>query len=80
MHTSLKLVLSCSLSELVQHGVNGLVFENSKQLSSHLQKWFQDYRPGKQWEEAKRFRKNIAKFQQLDWHKNWEKNALKLFR
>ena len=36
-------VFNSSLSELVRHDENGLVFENAEQLASQLKLWFRNY-------------------------------------
>lgn len=66
-----------SLSELVRHNENGLVFENSNQLAQQLKLWFTNFPQIR--EEHKTFREKIKLFQKIDWHQNWMENALPLF-
>ncbi|XKL63012.1 hypothetical protein PGB90_005376 [Kerria lacca] len=65
------------LSELVHHNKNGMVFENSRDLSQQLKFWFANFPEIRK--EHIIFRKNIKKFQKIDWHQNWKKNAMPLF-
>lgn len=65
------------LSELLRHNENGMVFENSSQLADQLKQWFRNF-PDVQ-EQHVKFRRNIDKFLETDWHSNWTENALPLF-
>lgn len=65
-----------SLSELVRHGENGLVFENSIQLAGQIKNLFLNF--PKVQPQLIKFRDNILN-SQIDWHSNWKDNALPLF-
>uniref|UniRef100_A0A1B6M2E3 Uncharacterized protein n=1 Tax=Graphocephala atropunctata TaxID=36148 RepID=A0A1B6M2E3_9HEMI len=64
------------LGELVRHKQNGLVFNNSRELTQQLQDWFRGFpsvRSGDQFGPA------LEEFQSLRWHDNWRLQALPLF-
>lgn len=68
------------LSELVEHGQNGFVFENATELGEHLKNWFYDFPNNAALYNIKStFRKNLDAFQKNRWHDNWRTNALPLF-
>jgi len=67
-----------ALSELVQDGVNGRVFDNSDELGDIIQDWFRNF-PQVQ-EGHERFRENIDAFRALGWTKNWNDTVLDTFK
>ena len=67
-----------ALSELVQEGVNGKVFETSDELSEIIQDWFRNF-PEVQ-EDHTSFRNKIDTFRALGWSKNWDDTVLDTFK
>jgi len=68
---------SC-LDELVQNGVNGLVFESSMQLYAHLQTLLSGFPIRNQ--KLDSFRGNLLNsFAKLRWDQCWDENALPIF-
>lgn len=68
------------ISELVEHGENGLVFENDEQLAEQLLGWFRGFPDDKQLcRTRERFQVNIERFRKRGWHENWTDLALPLF-
>jgi hypothetical protein len=72
------LLLNSSVGELVQHGENGLVFQNAAELSEQLIDWFMGF-PQPNPRHA-HFMKQIETFRSLRWHQNWVLNAMPLFK
>jgi beta-1,4-mannosyltransferase len=64
------------LGELVQHGKNGLIFEDSSELAHQLVELLRDFPAAPQLDA---FRKDLASFQRLRWSDNWERSAKPLF-
>jgi len=71
-------VVVFSLDELVQHGVNGFVFESAAQLSEQLQQAFDGF-PARQ-KTLDSFRENVEQFRAWTWDDEWNKTALPLFQ
>uniref|UniRef100_F6W713 Chitobiosyldiphosphodolichol beta-mannosyltransferase n=1 Tax=Ciona intestinalis TaxID=7719 RepID=F6W713_CIOIN len=66
------------LSELVQHNVNGFVFENSAELSKQLVNIFSDFPQDRT--TLNRLSKEVEKFRNITWNEAWDKNVLPLFK
>jgi len=64
-----------ALPELVRHEENGMVFEDSSELSGQIKRWFTDF-PNGEVKRREAFRESLKKFQRLRWEENWEKVAL----
>ncbi|ELK10683.1 Chitobiosyldiphosphodolichol beta-mannosyltransferase [Pteropus alecto] len=66
----------CSLHELVKHGENGLVFEDSEELAAQLQMLLSKFPDpaGK----LNQFRKNLRESEQLRWDESWMQTVLPL--
>ena len=60
-----------AISELVVNGINGIVFKDAFELSSHLMRLLADY--PKDLEELNRMRKNILKTE--SWEENWSREC-----
>ncbi|BFZ03795.1 hypothetical protein BsWGS_06834 [Bradybaena similaris] len=65
------------IGELVQHGKNGLIFNDSQELAQQLTDLLVDF-PHKN-EKLSQFRENLATFQELRWHQQWKKLVLPIF-
>ncbi|XP_065641015.1 chitobiosyldiphosphodolichol beta-mannosyltransferase-like [Hydra vulgaris] len=57
------------LDELVKHGLNGLVFEDSSRLAEYLVDLFMNF--PNQSTKLSKFRNNLKEFQKTRWHHNW---------
>lgn len=72
-----------SLSELVRHNENSLIFADEKELAEQLKMWFQDF-PNNETQQKlhEKFQENMFTSQQSDndWHDNWELNVLPCFQ
>ncbi|XP_078481251.1 chitobiosyldiphosphodolichol beta-mannosyltransferase [Ciona intestinalis] len=66
------------LSELVQHDVNGFVFENSAELSKQLVNVFSDF--PQDTTTLNRLSEEVEKFRNIPWNEAWDKNVLPLFK
>ncbi|XP_053132936.1 chitobiosyldiphosphodolichol beta-mannosyltransferase isoform X3 [Hemicordylus capensis] len=66
------------LPELVKHGVNGLIFEDSSELAEQLKMLFREFpvAEGK----LNSFRRNLQTAKQLRWDESWERTVFPLFR
>lgn len=61
-----------SLSELVKHNENSLVFANENELAQQLKTWFQDFPNNEaQRQLEEKFRRNLGASQKSRWHINW---------
>ena len=60
-----------ALSELVQDGVNGMVFEHTEELSEQIANWFQGF-PSRNEDKRKGFQKRLEEFQALRWKQHWQ--------
>jgi len=72
-----------SLSELVRHNENSLVFADAKELAEQLKMWFQDFpNNDTQRQLHEKFQGNMFTSQQNhnDWHGNWKLNVLPYFQ
>lgn len=72
-----------SLSELVKHNENSLVFADEKELAEQLKMWFQDFPNNeKQRQLREKFQGNmfISQENHNDWHNNWKLNVLDCFQ
>ncbi|KAL5018140.1 hypothetical protein ScPMuIL_003862 [Solemya velum] len=67
-----------ALPELVQHGSNGLVFTDSKQLSQQIQTLFSGF-PAHQ-AKLQLLHQNLATFQKRKWHENWKSVVLPMLK
>jgi len=65
------------LNELVQHGHNGLCFDNSDELSKQFVTLLKQF-PNN--EKLKDMRENIKEFQKRRWEDNWNENVLPLLK
>uniref|UniRef100_U5ER04 Chitobiosyldiphosphodolichol beta-mannosyltransferase n=1 Tax=Corethrella appendiculata TaxID=1370023 RepID=U5ER04_9DIPT len=69
------------LNELVQHGRNGFVFENSQELAQQISEWFYDFPNNVALTNIKDiFAKSLREFQLLRWAENWKNIALPLLK
>ena len=72
-----------SLSELVKHNENSLVFADEKELAEQLKMWFQDFPNNKTQQQLReKFQENMFTSQQNcnDWYSNWKFNVLPYFQ
>lgn len=72
-----------SLSELVRHNENGLVFADEKELAEQLKMWFQDFpNNDTQRQLHEKFQENMvmSELNYDDWHGNWKLNVLPYFQ
>lgn len=71
-----------SLSELVKHNENSLIFADEKELAEQLKMWFQDFPDNeKQRQLHDKFQGNMFTSQENhDWHSNWKLNVLDCFQ
>lgn len=73
-----------SLSELVRHNENSLVFTNENELAQQLKMWFQDFPNNEaQRQLCEKFQENMFTSQlphPNDWHGNWKFNVLPYFQ
>lgn len=72
-----------SLSELVRHNENSLVFADEEELAEQLKMWFQDFPNNEtQRQLREKFQENMFTSQQNDndWHGNWKLNVLPCFQ
>lgn len=61
-----------SLSELVKHNENSLMFANENELAQQLKMWFQDFPNNEtQRQLEEKFRQNLGASQKFQWHINW---------
>eukprot|EP01080_Neovahlkampfia_damariscottae_P011724 gene11724-5063_t len=67
-----------TLHELVINGKNGMVFENSNDLSDHLFQLFKDF-PVKT-KKLDNMKKNVLQFQKYRWDDEWKKKAAPVFK
>uniref|UniRef100_A0A1A9WU51 Beta-1,4-mannosyltransferase n=1 Tax=Glossina brevipalpis TaxID=37001 RepID=A0A1A9WU51_9MUSC len=68
------------LNELVKSKQNGFVFDNYKELSEHLNFWFEKFPNNTNVNEMKQiFIKYLQEFQALRWRENWNIHALGIF-
>ncbi|XP_043208107.1 chitobiosyldiphosphodolichol beta-mannosyltransferase-like [Amphibalanus amphitrite] len=68
------------LSELVEHGENGFVFNSASQLAEQLIAWFRGFPHSQQMAALRRrFRQRIGEFRSQGWEANWERHARHLF-
>eukprot|EP00041_Stephanoeca_diplocostata_P039226 m.1600846 g.1600846 ORF g.1600846 m.1600846 type:complete len:481 (-) comp25352_c1_seq1:8447-9889(-) len=67
---------SC-LDELVQDGVNGVVFDTAAELCQHFQRLLADF-PRKS-EELDKYRDKLREFRDNDWQTNWTERAAAIF-
>uniref|UniRef100_A0A0B6Y8V7 Chitobiosyldiphosphodolichol beta-mannosyltransferase n=1 Tax=Arion vulgaris TaxID=1028688 RepID=A0A0B6Y8V7_9EUPU len=65
------------IDELVQHGKNGLVFNDSQELVQQLVDLLDGF-PHKT-NKLNTYRKNLTSFQALRWHQQWKKLVLPIF-
>lgn len=68
-----------SLSELVKHNENSLVFADEKELAKQLIMWFQDFPNNQTRQLRKKFKKNMFTSQK-NWHDNWKLHVLPCFQ
>lgn len=74
-------ILSISLSELVRHNENSLVFADENELAQQLKMWFRGFpNNDTQRQLDEKFRQNLQAFQENRWHGNWSLNVLPCFR
>lgn len=66
-----------ALPELVQHGKNGLVFEDSEELARHIIKWFEGFPEGGE-RRRREFVENIKSFQAVRWGPYWRQRVVPL--
>lgn len=72
--------LPFSLSELVKHNENGLVFSSENELAALLKSWFENFpNNDSQRKLDEKFRQNLHRFQENRWHNNWISVALPHF-
>lgn len=70
-----------SLSELLQHGENGFVFVNDRDLGMIIMDWFDGFPNNKlQMNTNQRLKGNLAKFRQKRWQQNWDEVAMPMFQ
>ncbi|KAF0297898.1 Chitobiosyldiphosphodolichol beta-mannosyltransferase [Amphibalanus amphitrite] len=68
------------LSELVEHGENGFVFNSASQLAEQLIAWFRGFPHSQQMAALRRrFKQRIGEFRSQGWEANWERHARHLF-
>lgn len=68
------------ISELVQHGKNGFLFDTYLELSQQIQTWFYDYPNNVTLVNVKdEFNQRLQEFQRIRWDDNWNENALPAF-
>jgi len=63
-----------SISELVKHEENSLVFNNETELAQQIMEWFRMGENNK----CNAFKNKLKEFQRLRWHENWMKNVYPL--
>ncbi|XP_078036706.1 chitobiosyldiphosphodolichol beta-mannosyltransferase [Augochlora pura] len=70
-----------SLSELVKHNENGMIFSSYKELATRLKTWFENF-PYSDVQNGLNeiFKLNLHEFQKNRWHDNWIFNALPSFQ
>ncbi|XP_061191292.1 chitobiosyldiphosphodolichol beta-mannosyltransferase-like isoform X1 [Saccostrea echinata] len=64
------------ISELVEHGQNGLIFEDSQELCQQLKTLMVDYKGRKK--QLSQMRNNLQSFQKIRWHESWKSIVLPL--
>lgn len=65
------------LTELVQVGKNGFIFNDHHELAEQLKFWFEKFPiNSKQTELYQRFRTELQSFQSIRWQENWTATAL----
>lgn len=72
-----------SLSELVRHNENSLVFADEEELAEQLKMWFQDFPNNEtQLQLREKFQGNMFTSQENhdNWHTNWRLNVLPCFQ
>ncbi|ODM97093.1 Chitobiosyldiphosphodolichol beta-mannosyltransferase [Orchesella cincta] len=67
------------VSELVEHNVNGLIFNDAEELAVQIQDWFKEF-PKKPNSNHSEFRANLVSFQSLRWDENWIHNVMPLLK
>ncbi|XP_034194976.2 chitobiosyldiphosphodolichol beta-mannosyltransferase [Osmia lignaria lignaria] len=69
------------LSELVNHEQNGMIFSSYKELTQQLRTWFENFpHNDAQQKLDKKFRKELHKFKEDQWHDNWISIVLPYFK
>lgn len=69
-----------SLSELVKHNENGMIFLNDKELAEQLKSYFANFPNNNiQHQLDKKFREELHEFQKNRWHGNWTSVVLAYF-
>lgn len=64
------------ISELVEDGINGLVFQDAKELLQQLKILMADFKTDKT--KLRQMRQNLERFQKMRWHASWKNVVLNI--